>query len=110
MDRPTEWRGEHAAIVNHHENYIDRLAAYEDAGEEGRLIILPCKVGDKVYRIHGNDHVEESVVIAFHVSASGVWYWDDTYRETPAERFGKNVFLSHEEAEAALGGNKDGHN
>lgn len=32
MDRLTEWRGEHAAVVNHHENYIDRLAAYEDTG------------------------------------------------------------------------------
>lgn len=34
MERLTEWRGEHAAIVNHHENYIDRLAAYEDTGLE----------------------------------------------------------------------------
>lgn len=32
MERLTEWRGEHAAIVNHHANYIDRLAAYEDTG------------------------------------------------------------------------------
>ena len=32
MERLTEWRGEHAAVVNHHENYIDRLAAYEDTG------------------------------------------------------------------------------
>ena len=27
---------------------ISRLAAYEDAEEQGRLAILPCKVGDKV--------------------------------------------------------------
>lgn len=25
-----------------------RLAAYEDAEEQGRLVILPCKIGDKV--------------------------------------------------------------
>ena len=30
LERLTEWRGEHAAVVNHHVNYIDRLAAYED--------------------------------------------------------------------------------
>lgn len=30
MERVTEWRGEHAAIVNNHVNYIDRLAEYED--------------------------------------------------------------------------------
>lgn len=41
--RLTEWRGEHAAVVNHHENYIDKLAAYEDAEEQGRLVILPRK-------------------------------------------------------------------
>ena len=32
MKRLTEWRGEHAAVVDHHANYIDRLAAYEDTG------------------------------------------------------------------------------
>lgn len=32
MNRLTEWMGEHAAVVTHHENYIDRLAAYEDTG------------------------------------------------------------------------------
>lgn len=29
-DRCTEWRGEHAAIVDNHVNYIDLLALYED--------------------------------------------------------------------------------
>lgn len=28
-----------------------RLARYEDAEEQGRLIVLPCKVGDMVYEI-----------------------------------------------------------
>lgn len=32
MERVTEWRGEHAAIVNNHVNYIDLLAEYEDTG------------------------------------------------------------------------------
>lgn len=30
---------------------IDKLSAYEDAEEQGRLIILPCKVGDTVYKV-----------------------------------------------------------
>lgn len=34
MERLTSWMGEHAAVVNHHANYIDRLAAYEDTGVE----------------------------------------------------------------------------
>lgn len=60
-DRCTEWRGDHAAIVDNHVNYIDLLALYEDlvfspetlagiikewrewadAKNEGRLQIIP---------------------------------------------------------------------
>lgn len=32
---------------------FNRLADYEDAESEGRLISLPCKVGDKVYVVGG---------------------------------------------------------
>lgn len=28
---------------------LDKLAAYEDVEEQGRLIVLPCKVGDTVW-------------------------------------------------------------
>ena len=30
---------------------IDRLAYYEDLEEQGRLVVLPCKVGDTVYKL-----------------------------------------------------------
>ena len=55
--RLTEWRGAHAAVTNHHANYIDKLAAYEDAEEQGRLVILPCKVGDTVYYLDPYDGI-----------------------------------------------------
>lgn len=29
---------------------LNRLAAYENAEEQGRLVVLPCKVGTRVYR------------------------------------------------------------
>jgi hypothetical protein len=32
-------------------NCFERLAQYEDAEQEGRLAVLPCKVGDTVYAI-----------------------------------------------------------
>ena len=32
------------------DDVIDRLAEYEDLEEQGRLISLPCKVGNTVYR------------------------------------------------------------
>lgn len=34
MNRLTSWMGEHAAVIDNHANYIDRLAAYEDTGLE----------------------------------------------------------------------------
>lgn len=34
---------------------IDKLAKYEDLEEQGRLIKLPCKVGDTVYVIVGKN-------------------------------------------------------
>lgn len=32
--------------------FMNRLAAYEDAEADGRLIVLPCKVGDTVWTIN----------------------------------------------------------
>ena len=86
---------------------LQKLAAYEDAEERGLLVRMPCKVGDVVYRIHTKDHVEKHRVIAFHVCASGLWFWDENGRETPVETIGKTVFLTREEAEAELKGDKE---
>lgn len=85
----------------------DKLAAYEDAEEQGMLVRLPCKVGDLVYRIHTKDHVEKHRVIAFHVSTSELWFWDENGRETPVKTIGKTVFLTREEADAALKGERE---
>lgn len=86
--RLTEWRGEHAAIANHRENYIDKLAAYEDAEEQGRLVILPCKVGETVWRVNFDKRRKRIEEIRFDVNVYNA--------------FGKTVFLTREEAEAAL--------
>lgn len=86
----------------------EQIKEWCDANAEGRLLILPCKVGDVLHRIYSMNHIEEDRVIGFHVSASGVWYWDENYRETPIEKIGKTVFLTREEAEAALTGGADG--
>lgn len=34
---------------------MKRLAEYEDAEEQGRLVRLPCKVGDTVYAVRKSD-------------------------------------------------------
>ena len=49
MNRLTEWRNGHGAVVDNRENYIDNLATYEDMEESGLLVKIPCKVGDMVF-------------------------------------------------------------
>jgi len=37
---------------------LDKLADYEDAEEQGQLIIFPCKIGDAIYWSDGNGVVD----------------------------------------------------
>lgn len=87
---------------------MDHCLDLLNAEAEGRLVVLPCKVGDVLHRIYSMNHIEEDRAMGFLVSASGVCYWDESYRETPIEKIGKTVFLTREEAEAALRGGADG--
>lgn len=99
--RLTEWRGEHAAIVNHHENYIDKLAAYEDAEEQGRLVMLP----EKLYGFYEWDVIGvryyNGKVTAYYVKNERV---ESVIYEC---EIGDSVFLTREEAEAAWKGRYD---
>ena len=70
---------------------IEKLAAYEDAEEQGLLLRLPCKVGDTVYHIAGRRILEVENVNLFFLLLS-----------VAEGRFGKTVFLTCDEAEAKL--------
>ena len=95
-------------------NLYMRLKTYEDAEEEGRLIVLPCKVGDTVYVIEPNlcDLRAKDTCDAycdgwdfscpdFH---SGNTIRQRHFQVEDLRHFGKTVFPSSEEAAAALGG------
>lgn len=69
----------------------DKLADYEDLEEQGRLIKLPCKVGDTVYHVVQRRIVEVSNVDLFFLLLSVV-----------ENRFNNSVFLTKSEAEAKL--------
>ena len=43
------------------QSLINKLAAYEDAEEQGLLLRLPCKVGDTLYRV--NKGAKEAVIM-----------------------------------------------
>jgi hypothetical protein len=93
---------------------IEKLAKYEDAEEEGRLVIIPCKVGDTVYWADADIEmccIHTGVVGAFSVDNEEGKLWcyvryDDglRYHHRVDAFFGKSVFLTMEEAEKALKG------
>lgn len=95
---------------------IEKLGEYEDLEEQGRLIKLPCKVGDTVYvnGVLGCGEAERYMVIRvdyhstlgtgrneFYIEAllcanpdSSIGFYD--------KQFGKTVFLTKSEVKAKL--------
>ena len=95
---------------------IEKLGKYEDLEEQGRLLKLPCKVGDIIHAIgvlgcetveqykvikvdyHSNLATDRSefYIVAFSTSnpKADIGFYD--------KEFGKNVFLTKSEAEAKL--------
>ena len=81
----------------------DRLAAYEDAEEQELLVRLPCKVGDMVYYGRGRDILGDTVerIIIDGIDNQVIV---GAHKAFMFRDFGRNVFTSREEAEAALKG------
>lgn len=97
------------------DDVIDKLADYEDLEEQGRLIKLPCKVGDVVYRINIGAMkpviplrvVEYRFKIVGNCIREKICCSDDFLCKQPsiiyyAEDIGKTVFLTKSEAEQKL--------
>jgi len=78
------------SIINH---LAEKLCEYEDLEEQGRLVKLPCKVGDTVYKADKQYKV-------IHFETDRVDF--DNYDSCFLSQFGKTVFLTKEEAEAEL--------
>ena len=82
-----------------------RLRELAEADKDGRVVVLPCKVGDTVWRIirDGEPHITRDEV-------RDMYFADDMTpcvelvggRVAFTEKFGKTVFLSRAEAERAL--------
>lgn len=93
---------------------VERAAELGKADREGRVLVLPCKVGDTVYVV---DPDECSWVMCPTVNNvikhNHIWcvelnfgstdrFPDMDIRPYPIDDFGKTVFLTREEAEKAL--------
>lgn len=88
---------------------LDRLRELAQADREGRCVVLPCKVGDTLYDIYeamgnGTGEIRELKVndIRIHLDKrSKEWLIAGGYYFSLSD-FGKTVFLTRAEAEAAL--------
>ena len=78
----------------------EKLGKYEDLEEQGRLVKLPCKIGDKVWHISGRD-IKEDVISGIEYSYDGMFYiWSN--EDTWLGGFNDIVFLTKSAAEAKL--------
>lgn len=89
---------------------LDRLKELVQADRDDRCVVLPCKLHDKVFFIE-NGCVKETEVDSFHNWTSGHWkisthtdrmfdHWKGY--EIDFSGINKTVFITREEAEAAL--------
>lgn len=77
-DKPNDWKND----------CIKKLAEYETAEDEGRLVVLPCKIGQTVYKI-----IREPW---------GFWIGTSPFMFETRRDIGKTVFLTRKEAEKVI--------
>ena len=88
---------------------INRLRELAQAKKEGRLVVLPCDVGDKLYDVTLGE-VREKTVISLSMllskSVNHLVIHAENFRNAVTSHelqdIGKNIFLTREAAEAAL--------
>ena len=92
----------------------EKLGKYEDLEEQGRLIKLPCKVGDKIFLDFAGfgKNIDKFTVKDFHLDCfedgETILFCDYESNDKTLSgqidvtEFGKTVFLTKSEAEAKL--------
>lgn len=81
---------------------VARLRELAEADKDGRLVVLPCKVGDTVYFALLGRIIEKQVFSIVSFSNSTRIYCGGTSEYFRPEDIGKTFFLTREEAEKAL--------
>lgn len=88
----------------------ERIRELLKADKAGRLVVLPCKVGDRLYEVTGRKTISVYEVRAIRVELFCLFIeWDilegfawRSIAGINAGEIGKTVFLTREEAEKAL--------
>lgn len=97
------------SVLNSIGGGYDRLRELAEADKDGRLVVLPCKVGQRVFALLDTDkHLSECEVkqvgLGNKIGFVGIEPIGARGREygVSTKGFGKTVFLTREEAEKAL--------
>ena len=86
----------------------ERIRELLKADKDGRLVVLPCKVGDKLYRVFAGEILEHKVRNMKYFAIQGRWGIDTTpFCSYVESSIGKTIFLTREAAKAALEAMKD---
>ena len=83
------------------------LKKYKEAEAEGRLVVLPCRVGDKIFGfrrfVDKPWEIYESIINEIRIGKTGVKiYGTKTYPISPSDIDGVDLFDNLPEAEATL--------
>lgn len=86
-----------------HKNGLEKIKKWIKADKDGRLVMLPCKVGDKLYRVFAGEILEHKVRNMRYLAIQGRWDIDTSpFCSYVESSIGKTIFLTHEQAERAL--------
>ena len=101
----------------HEKRMNDKLKEYEDAEEQGLLLKLPCKIGNKIYVIPSEINYDLNIIIGhaelnrvYEQTVHSVQVWGSGYLVKTCngvysvlpKSYGETWFLTREEAEKAL--------
>lgn len=88
---------------------LERLEKLAEADKDGRVVVLPCKVGDTLFRVFAGEILEHKVRNMRYLAIQGRWDIDTTpFCSYVESSIGKTIFLTREEAKAALEAKRDG--
>lgn len=89
---------------------LKKIRELAQADREGRCVVLPCKKGDVVWRIvhDATPHITKDRCTDIKYENGDIWVHLIGDRVMGGWNFGKLLFLTHSEAEAALRREQDG--
>lgn len=85
------------------ESAYKKLVEYDDLEEQGLLLRLPCKVGDRLYRIDFLGFIISDTVHSIHI-LQNIAYLEMNYldKDIYLSEVGKTIFLTQAESEQKL--------